>query len=153
MPYPYAELTLTKSLAQDLELRRRLAAVLGFGELWPRHPADRRKPPAVPGHQVECRHDAAHGYSKLSGVPLFAAGSTYWLDNRLVTLGGGTIVWAETQLGHSDDGHLGQIEERLIFQLPTSSAATVEPSTMSVRRDMPRHMTVLPGGGSLPRAR
>ena len=39
------------------------------------------------------------------------------------------------------------------FQLPTSSAATVEPSTMSVRRDMPRHMTVLPGGGSLPRAR
>src|SRR4051812_6044173 len=39
------------------------------------------------------------------------------------------------------------------FQLPTSSAATVEPSTMSVRRDMPRHMTVLPAGGSLPRAR
>src|SRR4051794_9157083 len=39
------------------------------------------------------------------------------------------------------------------FQLPTSPAATVEPSVMSVRRDMPRHMTVLPGGGSRPRAR
>src|SRR5690349_20888421 len=39
------------------------------------------------------------------------------------------------------------------FQLPTSSAATVEPSMMSVRRDMPRHLTVLPGGGSRPRAR
>ena len=40
-----------------------------------------------------------------------------------------------------------------IFQLPTISAPTVAPSAMSVRRDSPRHMTELPGGGSLARAR
>jgi transposase len=39
------------------------------------------------------------------------------------------------------------------FQLPTISAPTMVPSAMSVRRDSPRHMTVLPGGGSLARAR
>ena len=39
------------------------------------------------------------------------------------------------------------------FQLPTISAPTVAPSAMSVRRDSPRHMTELPGGGSLARAR
>ena len=39
------------------------------------------------------------------------------------------------------------------FQLPTSPAATVAPSVMSVRRDMPRHITLVPGGGSRPRAR
>ncbi len=40
-----------------------------------------------------------------------------------------------------------------IFQLPTITPPTVAPSAMSVRRDSPRHMTVLPGGGSLARAR
>ena len=40
-----------------------------------------------------------------------------------------------------------------VFQLPTISAPTVAPSAMSVRRDSPRHMTELPGGGSLARAR
>jgi hypothetical protein len=30
------------------------------------------------------------------------------------------------------------------FQLPTNSAPTMAPSAMSVRRDSPRHMTVLP---------
>ena len=39
------------------------------------------------------------------------------------------------------------------FQLPTISAPTTAPSAMSVSRDSPRHMTVLPGGGSLARAR
>ena len=39
------------------------------------------------------------------------------------------------------------------FQLPTISAPTVAPSAMSVRGDSPRHMTELPGGGSLARAR
>ncbi len=39
------------------------------------------------------------------------------------------------------------------FQLPTISAPSIAPRTMSVRRDNPRHMTVLPGGGSLARAR
>ena len=39
------------------------------------------------------------------------------------------------------------------FQLPTISAPTMAPSAMSVSRDNPRHMTVLPGGGSLARAR
>lgn len=39
------------------------------------------------------------------------------------------------------------------FQLPTISAPTVAPSAMSVRRDSPRDMTELPGGGSLARAR
>ena len=35
------------------------------------------------------------------------------------------------------------------FQLPTSAAPCMAPSLMSVRRDRPRHMTVLPGDGSL----
>jgi hypothetical protein len=39
------------------------------------------------------------------------------------------------------------------FQLPTISAPMMAPNLMSVRRDSPRHMTVLPGGGSLARAR
>ena len=39
------------------------------------------------------------------------------------------------------------------FQLPTNSPPTMAPSAMSVRCDSPRHMTVLPGGGSLARAR
>jgi hypothetical protein len=38
------------------------------------------------------------------------------------------------------------------FQLPTSLAAS-KPRTMSVRRESPRHITMLPGGGSLVRAR
>jgi protein-S-isoprenylcysteine O-methyltransferase Ste14 len=41
----------------------------------------------------------------------------------------------------------------IIFQLPTISAPMMAPNLMSVRRDSPRHMTVLPGGGSLARAR
>lgn len=39
------------------------------------------------------------------------------------------------------------------FQLPISSPPMVAPSLMSVRRDKPRHMTMLPGGGSCARAR
>lgn len=42
---------------------------------------------------------------------------------------------------------------RRIFQLSTNSPPTLAPSAMSVRRDSPLHMTVLPGGGSLARAR
>jgi ribosomal protein L40E len=38
------------------------------------------------------------------------------------------------------------------FQLPTS-CAMVNPNSISVNRDSPRHMTMLPGGGSLARAR
>ncbi|MFZ0403267.1 MAG: HU family DNA-binding protein [Pseudolabrys sp.] len=45
------------------------------------------------------------------------------------------------------------VRVRAGFQLPTISAPTVAPSAMSVRRDSPRHMTELPGGGSLARAR
>ena len=39
------------------------------------------------------------------------------------------------------------------FQLPTFSAPTIAPSAMSASRDRPRHMTMLPGGGSFARAR
>ena len=34
------------------------------------------------------------------------------------------------------------------FQLPTFSVAIMNPISMSVRRDIPRHMTMLPGGPS-----
>ena len=40
---------------------------------------------------------------------------------------------------------------RSSFQLPTIFAPIAAPNAMSVRRDIPRHMTVLPGGGSLAR--
>ena len=39
------------------------------------------------------------------------------------------------------------------FQLPTSSIFRVAPRAMSVNRERPRHMTMLPGGGSLARSR
>ena len=39
------------------------------------------------------------------------------------------------------------------FQLPTSCGAISEPKVMSIRRAMPRHMTMFPGGGSQRRAR
>lgn len=56
-----------------------------------------------------------------------------------------------------DDMNIALLEEsvsiRRSFQLPTISAPTMAPSAMSVRRASPRHMTVLPGGGSLARAR
>jgi putative ATP-dependent endonuclease of the OLD family len=42
---------------------------------------------------------------------------------------------------------------RVGFQLPTSCVPRMKPSWISVRRVMPRHMTVFPGGGSLARAR
>jgi hypothetical protein len=39
------------------------------------------------------------------------------------------------------------------FQLPTSLMPREAPSSISVRRERPRHRTMLPGGGSLARAR
>lgn len=39
------------------------------------------------------------------------------------------------------------------FQLPTSWLASRKPRWISVRRDRPRQTTILPGGGSLDRAR
>jgi hypothetical protein len=60
---------------------------------------------------------------------------------------GTTLIAAETAgrvcLGMELDG----------FQLPTIFAPITTPNSMSVRRDSPRHMTILPGGGSLARAR
>ena len=35
------------------------------------------------------------------------------------------------------------------FNYPQICAPMIAPNPMSVRRDIPRHMTVLPGGGSL----
>lgn len=45
------------------------------------------------------------------------------------------------------------VSGRSDFQLPISSTPIAAPSLMSVRRDIPRQMTMLPGGGSLARAR
>ncbi len=45
------------------------------------------------------------------------------------------------------------VSVRSCFQLPTSLAARLIPRAMSVRRVSPRHMTMLPGGGSLLRLR
>ena len=39
------------------------------------------------------------------------------------------------------------------FQLPTLLIFRLAPRAMSFNREMPRHMTMLPGGGSLARAR
>jgi hypothetical protein len=44
------------------------------------------------------------------------------------------------------------VSVRPTFQLPTS-CATLNPNSISVKRESPRHMTMLPGGGSLARAR
>ncbi len=41
----------------------------------------------------------------------------------------------------------------IVFQLPTSCTPIMMPSSMSVSRDMPLQITVLPGGGSCARAR
>ena len=39
------------------------------------------------------------------------------------------------------------------FQLPTIFKAKLNPNSMSVSRDKPRHITIFPGGGSQARAR
>ena len=48
---------------------------------------------------------------------------------------------------------LPQGNRRSAFQLPTNPAPIMAPNRMSVSRVIPRHMTMLPGGGSLARAR
>ena len=50
---------------------------------------------------------------------------------------------------------LGQVivTVRATFQLPTSLDCRVAPRAMSFNRESPRHMTMLPGGGSCMRAR
>ena len=40
------------------------------------------------------------------------------------------------------------VSVRPTFQLPTSPAPMSTPSSMSLSRDMPRHITMFPGGGS-----
>jgi hypothetical protein len=45
------------------------------------------------------------------------------------------------------------VNRRCVFQLPTSLAPRVAPSSISVSRDRPRHITMLPGGGSWARAK
>ena len=53
----------------------------------------------------------------------------------------------------STTGSRSKVSVRANFQLPTSCAPIMKPSSMSVRRDMPLHITMLPGGESLARAR
>ena len=64
---------------------------------------------------------------------------------------GSTRALLKAQINKTDRNDA--VSVRCAFQLPTISAPTVAPSAMSVRRDSPRHMTELPGGGSLARAR
>ena len=64
-----------------------------------------------------------------------------------------TMTEAERARGSGSAGAAACVSSRSSFQLPTISAPTVAPSAMLVRRDSPRHMTELPGGGSLARAR
>jgi hypothetical protein len=45
------------------------------------------------------------------------------------------------------------VSVRLNFQLPTISLPNSNPNNISVNRDKPRHITILPGGGSEFRAR
>jgi hypothetical protein len=45
------------------------------------------------------------------------------------------------------------VSVRPSFQLPTFLAPRMNPNSISVRRASPRHITMLPGGGSLARAR
>ncbi|MGY4501122.1 hypothetical protein ACVWYH_005053 [Bradyrhizobium sp. GM24.11] len=85
-------------------------------------------------------------------------------DQTIVTLNmGDDLAWFWSRVDlylYTCNNPVGQspwrvssVSVRLSFQLPTDSPPTMTPSAMSVRRDSPRHMTVLPGGGSLARAR
>ena len=49
--------------------------------------------------------------------------------------------------------HDRTVSLRSAFQLPTLLICKAAPSAMSFNRERPRHMTMLPGGGSLARAR
>jgi hypothetical protein len=46
-----------------------------------------------------------------------------------------------------------KVTVRRSFQLPTNCIPIIAPSVISVRRESSRHMTVLPGGGSVARGR
>src|ERR1700680_3404830 len=88
-------------------------------------------------------------------VPLLRAAPSY----RRVTAGKipGTGTGKPREKGDPGTGpHFGgsvKVNVRGTFQLPTSCAPIMKPSSMSVRRDMPLHITMLPGGESLARAR
>jgi hypothetical protein len=69
------------------------------------------------------------------------------VGSDVVANGSGSLDLAALQFGGFS------VPVRRSFQLPTISAPTMAPSMMSVSRDSPRHMTMLPGGGSLARAR
>jgi hypothetical protein len=70
-------------------------------------------------------------------------------------------LWAKGQLtddelvaaGREVAHQMASVSIRRGFQLPTTPVPIIAPSMMSVSRENPRHMTVLPGGGSLARAR
>jgi len=83
----------------------------------------------------------------------------YHLFAEMPGLTGSERRWASMTLEvgeQNQDGVDLQLREGVAitgFQLPTSRAPRMKPSSISVSRAKPRHMTVFPGGGSFARAR
>lgn len=79
---------------------------------------------------------------------------------RLGWSAGASVEWmfnpkwsVKAEYLYYDLGTANTVSIRRGFQLPTKLTPISAPSSMSVRRDSPLHITVLPGGGSLARAR
>ena len=60
---------------------------------------------------------------------------------------------AENVWQYLRQNQLANVSVRSGFQLPTNLTPMVAPNSISMSRDKPFHMTMLPGGGSLARAR
>ena len=66
----------------------------------------------------------------------------------------GLVALVQAELGLDPHSGVVVVSLRRSFQLPTTPAAPISaPISISVNRKSPRQMTVLPGGGSLERAR
>jgi len=73
------------------------------------------------------------------------------LRNQGLDLDQTTSPVHHSHFAHSSSASLNAAQEQgalLSFQLPTSSTPIMMPSSMSVSRDSPLQMTMLPGGGS-----
>jgi hypothetical protein len=104
----------------------------------------RRSPPRRSGGLQDADRACRRPYQRV-GISPAVPGDGGVAGAAIIPIASGVRVWLAT--GHT-------VSLRRGFQLPTTPAAPISaPISISVNRKSPRQMTVLPGGGSLERAR
>jgi hypothetical protein len=88
-------------------------------------------------------------FLNLKRLPSLALSATCSISGNAGSMHGLTRIFAKEQDAEAAFKEAGIDEHRYAaFQLPTSSTPIMMPSSMSVSRDSPLQMTMLPGGGS-----